>query len=116
SAGRGGRWPVGDHPRVRAAVRPEPGQSRVVPPGAAPDRDDRGPAPSRLAARRRRAGRRRPTPGSGADGPGRRHTGRGIGGRRMTYLVGKIALEVVAGAPNNGRGESNRAMVKTLRV
>lgn len=34
----------------------------------------------------------------------------------MTYLVGKIALEVVAGAPNNGRGESNRAMVKTLRV
>lgn len=34
----------------------------------------------------------------------------------MTYLVGKIALDVRAGAPNNGRGEDNRGMVKQLRI
>lgn len=34
----------------------------------------------------------------------------------MTYLVGKIALGVVAGAPNNGLGESNVAVVKSMRV
>ncbi|MFY1686179.1 type I-B CRISPR-associated protein Cas7/Cst2/DevR [Micromonospora sp. WMMD730] len=34
----------------------------------------------------------------------------------MTYLVGKVALGVVAGAPNNGLGEDNVAKVKTMRV
>jgi CRISPR-associated protein Cst2 len=34
----------------------------------------------------------------------------------MTYLVGKIALEVVAGAPNNGLGEDNLAKTKSMRV
>ena len=32
----------------------------------------------------------------------------------MTYLVGKIALDITAGAPNNGRGEDNEAKVKYL--
>ncbi|WP_019610389.1 type I-B CRISPR-associated protein Cas7/Cst2/DevR [Nocardiopsis sp. CNS-639] len=32
----------------------------------------------------------------------------------MTYLVGKIALDITAGAPNNGRGENNVATVKYL--
>ncbi|MGH3939348.1 MAG: type I-B CRISPR-associated protein Cas7/Cst2/DevR [Pseudonocardiaceae bacterium] len=34
----------------------------------------------------------------------------------MTYLVGKIALDITAGAPNNGRGENNVGMVKQLRI
>ncbi|MCK9872561.1 type I-B CRISPR-associated protein Cas7/Cst2/DevR [Nocardiopsis dassonvillei] len=34
----------------------------------------------------------------------------------MTYLVGKIALDITAGAPNNGRGENNVATVKYLTV
>lgn len=34
----------------------------------------------------------------------------------MTYLTGKIALDITAGAPNNGRGENNTGMVKKLRV
>lgn len=34
----------------------------------------------------------------------------------MTYLVGKVVLDVTAGAPNNGLGEDNVAMVKKLRV
>lgn len=34
----------------------------------------------------------------------------------MTYLVGKVALGVVAGAPNNGMGEGNLATVKSMRV
>lgn len=34
----------------------------------------------------------------------------------MTYLVGKVALDVDAGAPNNGRGEDNVAVVKQMRV
>ncbi len=34
----------------------------------------------------------------------------------MSYLVGKIVLDVVAGAPNNGLGEDNVARVKQLRV
>lgn len=34
----------------------------------------------------------------------------------MTYLVGKIALDINAGAPNNGRGEDNLAKVKSMRV
>ena len=34
----------------------------------------------------------------------------------MTYLAGKIALDIVAGAPNNGRGENNVGEVKQLRV
>lgn len=34
----------------------------------------------------------------------------------MTYLVGKVALGVVAGAPNNGVGEDNVAKVKTMKV
>lgn len=34
----------------------------------------------------------------------------------MTYLVGKIALDVTAGAPNNGRGEDNVAVTKKLYV
>lgn len=34
----------------------------------------------------------------------------------MTYLVGKIALDVLAGAPNNGRGENNIAMVKQMWI
>lgn len=34
----------------------------------------------------------------------------------MTFLVGKIVLDVAAGAPNNGRGEDNVARVKALRV
>ncbi|NJP97977.1 type I-B CRISPR-associated protein Cas7/Cst2/DevR [Nonomuraea sp. FMUSA5-5] len=34
----------------------------------------------------------------------------------MSYLVGKIALDVTAGAPNNGLGEDNVARVKQLRV
>lgn len=34
----------------------------------------------------------------------------------MTYLVGKLALDVRAGAPNNGRGDDNRGVVKHLRA
>lgn len=34
----------------------------------------------------------------------------------MTYLVGKVALGVVAGAPNNGIGEGNVATVKYMRI
>ncbi len=34
----------------------------------------------------------------------------------MTYLVGKIALDITAGAPNNGRGENNVALVKQTRI
>ncbi len=34
----------------------------------------------------------------------------------MTYLVGKIALGITAGAPNNGRGENNVALVKQTRI
>ncbi|MEV0530806.1 type I-B CRISPR-associated protein Cas7/Cst2/DevR [Kitasatospora sp. NPDC050463] len=34
----------------------------------------------------------------------------------MTYLVGKIVLDVVAGAPNNGLAEDNNGKVKQLRV
>ncbi|WP_131766347.1 type I-B CRISPR-associated protein Cas7/Cst2/DevR [Candidatus Protofrankia californiensis] len=34
----------------------------------------------------------------------------------MTFLVGKIALDVDAGAPNNGRGEDNVGVVKKLWV
>lgn len=33
----------------------------------------------------------------------------------MTFLVGKVVLDVQAGAPNNGRGEDNRGMVKQFR-
>ncbi|MEE1783259.1 type I-B CRISPR-associated protein Cas7/Cst2/DevR [Streptomyces sp. SP17BM10] len=34
----------------------------------------------------------------------------------MTYLVGKIVLDVVAGAPNNGESEDNNGKVKQLYV
>lgn len=34
----------------------------------------------------------------------------------MTYLTGKIALDITAGAPNNGRGEDNVGVVKKLWV
>ncbi|GAA0743630.1 type I-B CRISPR-associated protein Cas7/Cst2/DevR [Dactylosporangium roseum] len=34
----------------------------------------------------------------------------------MTYLVGKLVLGVVAGAPNNGLGEDNVARAKQMRV
>lgn len=34
----------------------------------------------------------------------------------MTYLTGKIALDVTAGAPNNGRGDNNVGVVKKLWV
>ncbi|GAA5075673.1 CRISPR-associated protein Cst2 [Thermocatellispora tengchongensis] len=34
----------------------------------------------------------------------------------MSYLVGKIVLDVVAGAPNNGLGEDNLARVKQMRI
>lgn len=34
----------------------------------------------------------------------------------MTYLVGKIALDINAGAPNNGRGAENVGQVKSLRI
>jgi CRISPR-associated protein Cst2 len=34
----------------------------------------------------------------------------------VTYLVGKLVLGVVAGAPNNGMGEDNVARVKQMRV
>ncbi len=34
----------------------------------------------------------------------------------MTFLVGKVALDVDAGAPNNGRGDDNVGVVKKLRV
>jgi CRISPR-associated protein Cas7/Cst2/DevR subtype I-B len=34
----------------------------------------------------------------------------------VTYLVGKVAIQVVAGAPNNGVGEDNLAKVKAMRV
>lgn len=34
----------------------------------------------------------------------------------MTYLVGKIAIDIVAGAPNNGEGVDNVAKTKTMRV
>ena len=34
----------------------------------------------------------------------------------MTYLVGKIALDITAGAPNNGRGQDNVGEVKKLWV
>ena len=34
----------------------------------------------------------------------------------MSYLVGKVALDIRAGAPNNGLGEDNVTRVKQLRV
>lgn len=34
----------------------------------------------------------------------------------MTYLTGKIALDITAGAPNNGRGDNNVGVVKKLWV
>lgn len=34
----------------------------------------------------------------------------------MSYLVGKIVLDIDAGAPNNGRGEDNKGKVKTAWV
>ncbi|CAO5240377.1 type I-B CRISPR-associated protein Cas7/Cst2/DevR [Frankia sp. AgKG'84/4] len=34
----------------------------------------------------------------------------------MTYLVGKIALDIKAGAPNNGEGRDNVGQVKKVRV
>lgn len=34
----------------------------------------------------------------------------------MTYLVGKVVVDVVAGAPNNGEGDDNVGRVKKLRV
>lgn len=34
----------------------------------------------------------------------------------MTYLVGKIALDITAGAPNNGRGADNVAHTKKLYI
>ncbi|RJO79154.1 type I-B CRISPR-associated protein Cas7/Cst2/DevR [Nocardia panacis] len=34
----------------------------------------------------------------------------------MTHLVGKIALDIVAGAPNNGRGDNNVGEVKKMRI
>ncbi|MET7426952.1 type I-B CRISPR-associated protein Cas7/Cst2/DevR [Dactylosporangium sp. NPDC005555] len=34
----------------------------------------------------------------------------------MTYLVGKLVLGVVAGAPNNGLGEDNVARAKQMRI
>ncbi|GAA3357818.1 type I-B CRISPR-associated protein Cas7/Cst2/DevR [Saccharopolyspora gregorii] len=34
----------------------------------------------------------------------------------MTYLAGTLVLEIKAGAPNNGRGEDNVAVVKSTRV
>ncbi|MGW4365461.1 type I-B CRISPR-associated protein Cas7/Cst2/DevR [Nocardia takedensis] len=34
----------------------------------------------------------------------------------MTYLVGKIALDITAGAPNNARGESNVGEVKKMTI
>ena len=34
----------------------------------------------------------------------------------MVFLVGKVVLDIDAGAPNNGRGEDNIALVKQLRI
>jgi CRISPR-associated protein Cst2 len=34
----------------------------------------------------------------------------------MTYLVGKVALDITAGAPNNGRGQDNVGVVKKLWI
>jgi CRISPR-associated protein Cst2 len=34
----------------------------------------------------------------------------------VTYLVGKVAIDVVAGAPNNGLGEDNVVRTKAMRV
>jgi CRISPR-associated protein Cas7/Cst2/DevR subtype I-B len=34
----------------------------------------------------------------------------------VTYLAGKIAVDITAGAPNNGRGENNVGEVKQLRI
>jgi CRISPR-associated protein Cst2 len=34
----------------------------------------------------------------------------------MTYLAGKTALDITAGAPNNGRGEDNIGVVKKVRL
>lgn len=34
----------------------------------------------------------------------------------MTYLAGKVALDITAGAPNNGEGQNNVGVVKQLRV
>lgn len=34
----------------------------------------------------------------------------------MTYLVGKIVLDVDAGAPNNARGKDNVGLVKSMRI
>ncbi|MCK2245195.1 MULTISPECIES: type I-B CRISPR-associated protein Cas7/Cst2/DevR [unclassified Crossiella] len=34
----------------------------------------------------------------------------------MTYLVGQMVLDIKAGAPNNGRGEANVALVKQIRL
>ncbi|WP_246258326.1 type I-B CRISPR-associated protein Cas7/Cst2/DevR [Amycolatopsis anabasis] len=34
----------------------------------------------------------------------------------MTYLVGQLCFDIKAGAPNNGRGEDNLAVVKKIRT
>jgi CRISPR-associated protein Cst2 len=34
----------------------------------------------------------------------------------VTYLTGKVALDITAGAPNNGRGDNNVGEVKKLRI
>lgn len=34
----------------------------------------------------------------------------------MSYLAGKVVLDVVAGAPNNGEGEDNQARTKQVRI
>lgn len=34
----------------------------------------------------------------------------------MTYLAGKVVLDIDAGAPNNGRGEDNKGMVKSAWI
>lgn len=34
----------------------------------------------------------------------------------MSYLAGKVVIDVVAGAPNNGEGEENQAKTKQVRI
>src|SRR5690606_25746483 len=98
---------------VPPAVRPG-GRAGLVTPGAA--RRIGGSTSARTGVQTR--GRRRGRGGDGGRraGPPRRQRFSRRRGVIVSYLVGKIVLDVVAGAPNNGMGEDNVARVKQLRV
>src|SRR5262249_4491503 len=84
-----------------------PGRRGAVAPGPAVHRGARTAAPQRVASRRRHQPRRSRR---------RHHRRHHYWGGPVTYLVGKIALDIAAGAPDNGRGDNNVAMVKQMWI